>query len=66
MGPTCSGVERVDELNISFGDALKDELRDAISNVDCERRLTLIDERNLDFASVVSIDDACSGGNAFE
>ena len=66
MGPACSGVERIDKLNVSFGDAFKDKLRDAISDVDYERRFTLIDERNLDFASVVSIDDACSGGNAFE
>ena len=61
MGPACSGVERVDELNVSFGDAFKDELRNAISDVDCERRLTLINECNLDFAGVISIDDACSG-----
>ena len=44
MGPACSGVERVDELNVSLGNAFKDKLRDAISDVDCERRLTLIDE----------------------
>ena len=66
MGPACSGVERVDKLNVSFGDAFKDKLRYAISDVDYERRLTLIDECNLDFAGVVSIDDACSGGDAFE
>ena len=66
MGPAYSGVERVDELDVSLGNVFKDELRDTISDVDCKWRLTLIDERNLDFAGVVSIDDACSGGNAFE
>ena len=66
MGPACSGVERVDKLNVSFGNVFKNKLCNVISDIDCKWRLTLINECNLDFAGVVSIDDACSGGNAFE
>ena len=60
MGPACSGVERIDQLNVSFGDPFEYKLCYSVSDVDCERRFALIDEHNFNFAGVVTVDDACS------
>ena len=56
----------MDKLNVSFGDSFEDKLCNFVSDVDDEGRLALIDKHNFDFACVITINDACRGGDAFE
>ena len=56
----------MDKLNVSFGDSFEDKLCNSVSDVDDEGRLALIDKHNFNFASVITIDNACGGRDAFE
>ena len=56
----------MDKLNVSFGDSFKYKLCYTVSNVDDKWRFALVYEHNFDFAGVITINNACSGGDAFE